>query len=132
MAELHDAGIGGNVIISEDVITSITATAVSEVAGFAGFTVPANDRRLFKNQKEKSIRLSAEEGATDVDLYIRARHGYRLTDVAEQIQKSVSQALEEYASFEARSINVHITEIEFKNPKEAAKAEAAPAPQEEA
>ena len=117
MAEIHDASGGGKVIISEEVITSITATAVSEVEGFAGFTVPGNDRRIFKKQKEKSIRLSAEEGATDVDLYVRIRQGYRLTDVAERIQDAVSQALEEYTSFTARSINVHVTDIDFKNPK---------------
>ena len=117
MAEIRDASNGGKVIISEEVITSITATAVSEVEGFAGFTVPGNDRRLFKTPREKSIRLSAEEGATDVDIYVKVRQGYRLTDVAEKIQNAVGQALEEYTSFETRSINVHITDIDFKNPK---------------
>lgn len=118
MADIHDNSTGGSVIISEEVITSIAASAAAEVDGFAGFTAPAGELAFFKGGKEKGVRLSAEEGATDIDVYIRVRSGYRLQEVAEQIQNSVSQAMEDLTSFRARSINVHVTDIDFKNPKQ--------------
>jgi len=118
MADMYGASGGGNVIISEEVIISIAARAAAEVDGFAGFTAAAGETKLFKNGKDKGIRLSAEEGATDIDLFIKVRHGYRLPDVAENIQNAVSQAMDELTSFCARSINVHITDIDFRNPKE--------------
>lgn len=118
MADMYGASGGGNVIISEEVIISIAARAAAEVDGFAGFTAASGEAKLFKNGKDKGIRLSAEEGATDIELFIKVRHGYRLPDVAENIQNAVSQAMDELTSFCARSINVHITDIDFRNPKE--------------
>lgn len=119
MSDIYNKSSGGNVIISEDVITSIATKAAEEVEGFAGFTAPSGEVKLLRGARTKGVRLSAEEGATDIDLFMRVTGGCRLSDFAEQVQNAVEQALDEFTSFKARSINVHITGIDLHQKKKA-------------
>jgi uncharacterized alkaline shock family protein YloU len=61
---------------------------------------------------EKGIRISEHEGSDIIDLYINARFGVRIPELAWEIQRRVKHGVEDEFAINIESVNVHIQGVE--------------------
>ena len=109
---------GGNVMISEDVISTIVANAVAEVEGVVGLsTKPGADMMdvITKKAWGKSLKISiGEDDLVYIDCNLIIGYGQSVVNVAKNVQDSVTAALESVAGVTVASVNVNVTGIERK------------------
>lgn len=109
---------GGNVMISEDVISTIVANAVAEVEGVVGLsTKPGADMMDIISKKAwgKSLKISiGEDDLVYIDCNLIIGYGHSVVNVAKAVQESVTAALESIAGVTVASVNVNVTGIERK------------------
>lgn len=98
----------GCIHISEDVLASIAAGAVTEVEGISGLMNVAA-----KKSGVKGVRLAVDEDGAVVDLYVMIRYGYAIPEVAGKIQNAVAAALESMTGFAVKAVNVHVGGVSF-------------------
>ena len=109
---------GGNVMISEDVISTIVANAVAEVEGVVGLsTKPGADMMEIISKKAwgKSLKISiGEDDLVYIECNLVIGYGQSVVNVAKAVQESVTGALESGAGVTVASGNVNVTGIERK------------------
>ena len=98
----------GCIHISQDVLASIAAGAVSEVEGISGMMNLAT-----KKSAARGVRLSVDDDGASVDLYVMIRYGYAIPEVAEKIQAAVANAIESMTGFTVKAVNVHVGGVSF-------------------
>ena len=106
----------GSVNIAEDVIASIAAIAASEVDGVSGLSanIGADIAELLgKKSLSRGIKLQMNDGAVSIDVHIMIKYGYIIPEVAQNIQKAVSGAVESMTGLGAAAVNVHVSGIVF-------------------
>lgn len=105
----------GNVLISEDVISTIVAHAVGEVEGVVGLNVkPGADiaDMIGKKNWGKGIKITiGQEDELYIDCNITVSYGQSVVDVAKAVQAAVSSALESVAGVTIASVNVNVCSI---------------------
>ena len=106
---------GGSVLISEDVIASIIAHAVSEVDGVVSLnTKPGADiaELIGKKNWGKGIKITiAEDDSVTVDCNVSVSYGQSVVDVAKAVQFAITNALESMAGISIAAVNVNICGI---------------------
>ena len=106
---------GGNVMISEDVISTIVANAVAEVEGVVGLSVkPGADMMelISKMAWGKSLKISiGEDDLVYVDCNLIIGYGQSVVNVAKAVQESVTAALESVAGVTVACVNVNVSGI---------------------
>ena len=105
----------GNVMISEDVIGTIVAHAVSEVEGVIGLsTKPGADiaELIGKKNWGKGMKVAiAEDDSLAIDCNVVVAYGQNIVSAAAAVQQAVSGAVESMAGVKVASVNVNICEI---------------------
>lgn len=105
----------GNVLISEDVITTIVANAVSDVEGIVGLSVkPGADivDMIGKKNWGKGIKISIDDNdAITVDCNVNVGYGQSVVVVANSVQEAVTSALESTAGLKVNAVNVNVCGI---------------------
>lgn len=109
---------GGNVMISEDVISTIVANAVAEVEGVVGLsTKPGADMNELISKKAwgKSLKVSiGEDDVVYVDCNLIIGYGHSVVNVAKTVQETVTSALESVAGVTVACVNVNVSGIDRK------------------
>ena len=104
--EKPDCGI----VISEEVLASIAATAAREVEGVAGL-VPA---RLLRGQGNlRYVKLSQSGAQLALELTLRVRAGVNIADLACKVQRAVKTALQDMTGKTVARVNLKIAGAEF-------------------
>ncbi len=104
----------GRCIISEDVIATIAATAAVEVPGVASMATRVTDiRGLVSSSGTKSVTVVNNENETIVDVYVNLKAGYRIPEVAGQVQRQVKSAVQAMTGKPVTKVNVHIEGMEL-------------------
>ena len=105
----------GNVLISEDVIATIVAHAVTDVKGVVGLsTKPGADIAEFIGKKNwgKGIKvLVAEDNSVSIDCNVTICYGQSVVAVANAVQDAVTSALESMAGLVISAVNVNVCGI---------------------
>ena len=105
----------GDVLISEDVIATIVAQAVSEVEGIVGLNVkPGADiaDMIGKKTWGKGIKITiAENNSLSVNCNVNIGYGQSVVTVAQAVQDAVVAALESTAGIRAESVNINVCGI---------------------
>jgi len=105
----------GSVLISEDVISSIVAHAVSEVDGVVSLnTKPGADiaELIGKKNWGKGIKISiSEDNSVSVDCNLSVSYGQSVVDVAKAVQCAITNALESMAGVRIVAVNVNVCGI---------------------
>ena len=105
----------GNVMISEDVISTIVAHAVGEVEGVVGLNAkPGADIIEMIGKKGWGKGLKVTIGADDaliVDCNINVAYGQSVVSVAKAVQDSITNALESMAGAKINAVNVNVCGI---------------------
>ena len=105
----------GNLMISEDVISTIVAHAVSEVEGVVSLnTRPSADitELIGKKTWGKGMKIVIDENnALTVDCNITVCYGQSVVAVAKAVQAAVTNALESMAGVRIVAVNVNVCGI---------------------
>ena len=119
MAELKQyvtqACENGNVMISEQVISTIVAHSVTEVEGVVSLVQkPVSDISDIIGKKAWAKGLRIIIGQNDelyIDCNITVSYGQSVVSVAEAVQKAVTAALEAAAGVKIAAVNVNVCGI---------------------
>ncbi len=104
----------GRCIISEEVIGTIAATAAVEVPGVASMANRSIDiRGLVNSSGTKTVAVINNENETIIDVYVNLKVGFRIPDVAGQIQRQVKSAVQAMTGKPVTKVNVHIAGMEL-------------------
>ena len=105
----------GNVMISEDVIATIVAHAVSEVEGVVGLSAkPGADiaELIGKKNWGKGIKVTiTEHNELHIDCNVCIFYGCSVMAVAKGIQENVTTALENSTGVQVLGVNVNVCGI---------------------
>ena len=105
----------GNVMISEDVIATIVAHALSEVEGVGSLGVKAGigvaDFATKKNWGKSLEIMIAEDNTVAIECGIMISYGYSVVDVAKEVQEAVASAIESIAGTTVTGVSVNICGI---------------------
>ena len=105
----------GNVMISEDVISSIVANAVGEVEGVIGLSVkPGADIAEIIGKKSwgKGMKIViAENDELTIECNVVVGYGCSVVAVAKAVQESVTAALESMTGVKVAAVNVNVCGI---------------------
>ncbi len=105
----------GSIQLSEDVVASIAVHAAAEVDGVAGL-MNANVGDVLGGGKKftsRGVRVEMDENGLAVTLFIVARYGCVINDLAQKVQKAAQAALEDTTGFTVSAVNVHVGGISF-------------------
>lgn len=106
----------GSINISEDVITAMVRAAVEEVEGVAAMTGSVGGELgelLGIKSAQKGIRVQFADGVITADIVLTVRYGSNVVSVAEQVQRSVSTAIESMTGMGTPRVNVHVSGVAF-------------------
>lgn len=105
----------GAVMISEDVISTIAANAISDVEGIVGLSSkPGADIAEILGKKNWGKGMKITIGATDelyIDCNVIVGYGQSVVAVAQAAQESVTAALESMTGVKVASVNVNVCGI---------------------
>ena len=105
----------GTVMISEDVIATIVAHAVTEVEGVAGLsTKPVAELADMIGKKNwgKGMKITvAADNALTIDCDVLVSYGQSVVSVAEAVQTAVVAAVESMTGVQSITVNVNICGI---------------------
>ena len=111
-----------NINISEEVITTISGIAVSEISGVAemagGITGGITEVLSGKKNLSKGIKADAAGNNVKIDVNIIVNYGVRIPDVAFDIQNKVKQTVENMTGLKVNEVNVHVQGVNVEKTKE--------------
>ena len=106
----------GQVNISDDAIASLVGSVVIECYGVVGMTSkkPIKDgycALLKKENFSKGVIIKSDNNIINIDLYIVASIGVKLSEVVISIQQRVKYTLEKTLNIDINTINVYVEGI---------------------
>lgn len=102
ITQTHD---NGNVMISEDVVTTIVIHAIEEVEGVA--PVPARNDLL---NKRKLVKIAiAENNDLSIECTIFVKFGNSVVDVAKAVQSNIIDSVESVTGVKVVRVNVNVS-----------------------
>ena len=105
----------GSVMISEDVVATIVAHALSDVEGVG--IKPGVSIADFTNKKNwgKGLKiLIAEDNTLTIECGIMVCYGYSVVDVAKDVQAAVTASVESITGTKVESVSVNVCGIVHK------------------
>ncbi len=103
-------------MITDDALAVIAGIAASEVPGVAGMSsgmAGGIAEALGRVNLSKGVKVVTRENNTTVDLYVIVRYGYRIPDLAFEIQEYVKQQIEEQAGIIVENIHIHVQGVDY-------------------
>ena len=105
----------GNVMISEDVIATIVAHAISDVEGIVGLNVKVGAdiaELIGKKNWGKGVKvIITEDNAVEIDCNLTISYGHSVVTVAKTAQEAITGAVESMTGVEIKSVNVNVCGI---------------------
>ena len=106
----------GSINISEDVISTLIRTAITEIDGVAGIsnTAGAELAELIGIKTvSKGIKVQIVDDTIKVDAVILVRYGCNIVNVAKEVQNSVTEAVQAITGIDKAEVNVHVSGVAF-------------------
>lgn len=105
--------------ISDNVYGTIASLKALEVKGVASMSTTAGDDFAnligMKSQWEGVSLQRTSDNSITIDLYLVARYGYRIPDVALRVQEHVKTGIETLTGTHVEGVNIFIQDIAFEN-----------------
>ena len=108
----------GEIQIAPEVIEVIAGLATVEVEGVAGMSGGfAGDfvELLGRKNLSKGVKVEVGQLQAAVDVSVIMEYGYRIPDVAAQIQTNVKKSIQNMTGLNVIEVNVHVHDVRFKN-----------------
>ena len=106
----------GSINISEEVISTMVRTAITEIDGVAGIsnTAGAELAELIGIKTvSKGIKVQIIDDTIKVDAIIMVRYGCNIVNVAKEVQNSVTEAVQAITGIAKAEVNVHVSGVAF-------------------
>ncbi len=107
--------------ITDEVIAVVAGAAAMELdtvadmsSGLAGGIVEALGRR----NPTKGVKVVVDDDKATVDLYVIVKYGYRISDIAWEIQEKVKEMVESMTGVIVEAVNIHVQGIDFSSYEE--------------
>lgn len=102
----------GSIHISEDVIVSIASEAIAEIEGVGGMMTSMTEQFMGK-KPARGIRIEIADGEITLDLFLMAKYGYAIPELAAKVQDAVMGAVASMTGFTVKAVNVHVGGVSF-------------------
>lgn len=106
----------GSINISEEVISTMVRTAITEIDGVAGISNAAGSELAeligFKTIS-KGLKVQIVDDTIKVDAIILVRYGCNIVNVARDVQNSVTEAVQAITGIDKAEVNVHVSGVAF-------------------
>ncbi|MCD6345772.1 MAG: Asp23/Gls24 family envelope stress response protein [Anaerolineae bacterium] len=110
MEEQHP--IPGKVTIESEVLETIAGLTAQGVPGVARMAQKTDVER-FLGLGSRSVQVRVSEGRVGIDLHIMAEPGISLLRLGRDIQKHVTQAIQQTIGMPVEVVNVYIEDVIF-------------------
>jgi len=107
----------GSIQISPEVIEVIAGLATVEINGVAGMSggfAGGIAELLGKKNLSKGVKVEVGQRQAAVDVSIIIEYGFKIPEVAHEIQHNVKRAIESMTGLDVIEVNVHIHDVHFK------------------
>ncbi len=109
----------GNIHISDEVVAMCAVKGAVGTEGvvsvWSGITDNIKENilnNLGKTSNLKGVKVSQDDGNVVIDLYIIVEYGYKIPDVAWEVQENVKKEVESVTDLTAKEINIHIQGVQ--------------------
>ncbi len=106
----------GDIKITDEVISTIAGAATLRVEGvhsMSGSVVEDITEMLGKKNFSKGVNINLGDSGARIDINIIVKHGYRIHDVAVQIQENVKKDIQDLIGIKVDIVNVFIDGVKF-------------------
>ena len=107
----------GSIQIAPEVIEVIAGLATVEINGVAGMSggfAGGIAELLGKKNLSKGVKVEVGQRQAAVDVSIIIEYGFKIPEVAHEIQRNVKRAIESMTGLDVVEVNVHIHDVHFK------------------
>jgi uncharacterized alkaline shock family protein YloU len=106
----------GSINISEEVITGVVKSAISEVDGVAGLSYAAGAELaelIGLKSVSKGVKVQFVDDKIVVDVIINVLYGSNIVQVARDVQDKIMSLVQASTGIEKAEVNVHVSGISF-------------------
>ena len=106
----------GNIRIADDVVKTIAAKATADVEGvykLAGGVVDEVSRILGKKRPTNGVKVEVGEVECNIEIYIIVKYGYKIPEVAEEVQKNVLEEVSRLSGLKVVEVNVYVQNVKM-------------------
>lgn len=110
----------GKIKIESDVVAMIAGLAATDTDGVAGMSGGITEgwaKKVSGKNIAKGVRVEVGETETAIDLRVIIKYGYKIHEVAANLQQNVKDAVESMTGLKVVEVNVHVEDIEFQKDK---------------
>ena len=105
----------GEIQISDGVLAIIASATAFEVAGVAkSYFLPA--KRFYRKSQPRTVSIKSENGFVNVELSIVVKFGYKVHQVAADVQTKIKNSLESMVGVRVKSVTVNVIGIKLEKP----------------
>lgn len=101
--------------ISEDVIITVAKLAALDVNGVAGLSGEVS--KMTKLRNNGPIAVAMVEDVAAIDIKIKVKSGFRVVQVAQQVQTAVKDSVQSMTGVAVARVNVKVCGVVFDNVK---------------
>jgi gls24 protein len=104
----------GNIRIADDVVKTIAAKAAADVEGvykLAGGVVDEVSKILGKKRPTNGIKVEVGEVECSIEVYLVIKYGYKIPEVAEEVQKAVLEEVSKLSGLKVVEVNVYVQNV---------------------
>lgn len=109
----------GIVKVADDVIAVTAAMAAAGVEGVASLVGGITDnitKNILRMNVTKGVKVSrGEEDVLIIDIFVNVYYGYRIPDVAWEIQENVKKKVSEMIGEVTKAVNIHVQGVIIKD-----------------
>ena len=104
----------GNIRIADDVVKTIAAKAAVDVEGvykLAGGVVDEVSKMLGKKRQTNGVKVEVGEVECSIEVYLVIKYGYKIPEVAEDVQKAVLEEVSNLTGLKVVEVNVYVQNV---------------------
>jgi uncharacterized alkaline shock family protein YloU len=116
---LSDMGTG-KIKITEEVVATIagiSAMDINGVAGMSGGLAGGIAEILGRKNLSKGVKVEVGEKEAAIDIYLIIEYGFRIPEVAWEVQEKVKNTVEAYTGLEVIEVNIHVQGVNIDKEK---------------
>lgn len=107
----------GIVKVADEVIAVTAAMAAARVEGVASLVGGITDnitKNILRMNVTKGVKVSWEDDVLIIDIYVNVYYGFRIPEVAWDIQESVKNQVKEMTGEVTKAVNIHVQGVEIR------------------
>lgn len=106
----------GKIKIDSDVVAMIAGLAAIDtdgVASMSGGITEGLAKRVSGKNVTKGVKVEVGEVEAAIDLKVIIKYGYKIHEVAAELQKNIKEAVESMTGLNVVEVNIHVEGVEF-------------------